>query len=177
MLRKNELTQIIEKLESSNSKDQAYFGIYFEDGVPTKSYISGNRQGLELFAALLLKASRDTVQILKTEDEVTLVDYTEDWIKGSTFVRFIQPFLKSRATLEDEYDLDDADKDFLDDTNDDFSPQIGRLSDEYEEDDDDDFDTNYSNFPRYGCLTLFVILLFSAVIGLITLVKWIFQLF
>lgn len=59
-MEKDELQQIIDRLEATHSKDDAYFGIFEYGGDPDESFIKANKQGLGLFAAELLKAaSRD----------------------------------------------------------------------------------------------------------------------
>lgn len=104
-MNKNELQQIIAELEESNSKDEAYFGIFQYGGGPEESFVKANRQGLELFAADLLKASRDAKSIVDDKDKtIYTLDFQEPWIdkNAHTFIQYIEPSIESRKHVEHE---------------------------------------------------------------------------
>ena len=63
-MNKEELQNIIDKLESENRKEKAYFGIFEYGSGPDESYIKADKQGLELFALEILKAARDSEELL-----------------------------------------------------------------------------------------------------------------
>ena len=82
-MERKELQEIINKLESSNSKDEALFGIINPGADPEDSIIEANTQGLELFAAELLKASRDKEYLkIRRNGSFQTLPHTEEWIQG-----------------------------------------------------------------------------------------------
>ena len=90
---KDELQIIIDQLESGNLKCDAQFGILEDRGSSHDSYIKANKEGLELFAAELLKASRDADAILASkENSGYAMGWREEWIDGAstTFVQYIE---------------------------------------------------------------------------------------
>ena len=100
---KDELQKIIDQLESGNSKDEAYFAIFQYGGGPDESFVKANKQGLELFAAEILKASRDADEIVgDKEKNIIPLDYEEEWIEGDTFVQYIEPTLEKRKKAKHE---------------------------------------------------------------------------
>lgn len=100
--KENDLNEIIDKLEKTNSKSDASFGIFQYGGGPDESYIKGNKQGLELFAAELLKASKDAEDIVSDkEKEIIPLEYEEGWIDGDIFIQYIQPSLEKREGLDE----------------------------------------------------------------------------
>lgn len=100
---KEELQKIITKLESENLEKDAYFGIFMYGGDSDESYIKANKQGLELFAANLLKASNEVNELLSSnEEEVYDLDF--DWIdeNSETIIQYIEPTLESGPTNNSE---------------------------------------------------------------------------
>ncbi|TAJ12589.1 hypothetical protein DMA11_12325 [Marinilabiliaceae bacterium JC017] len=98
-MEKEELQNIINLLETGNSKDDAYFGIFEYGGGSDESYIKANKQGLELFAADLLKASRDSEEIvLDNERDIYSLDYGEEWIddESGTFIQYVELIIEKR---------------------------------------------------------------------------------
>jgi hypothetical protein len=103
-LNKDELQKIIDQLESGNSKDEAYFGIFQYGGGPDESFVKANKQGLELFAADILKASRDADEIVgDKEKNIIPLEYEEEWLDGDTFVQYVEPTLEKRKKAKQEH--------------------------------------------------------------------------
>jgi hypothetical protein len=83
-LNKDELKAIIDQLETANSKDEAYFGIFQYGGGPDESFIKANKQGLELFAAAILRASRDADEIVVDKENNSIpLSYEESGLTGT----------------------------------------------------------------------------------------------
>jgi hypothetical protein len=103
-LDKEDLQKIIDQLESSNSKDEAYFGIFQYGSVPGESFVKANKQGLELFAVDILKASRDADEIVGDKEKTIIpLDCEEEWIEGDIVVHYIEPTLEKRKTEKHEH--------------------------------------------------------------------------
>lgn len=101
-MEKRLLQDIIDRLESTNSINDAYWGLFEYDGAGMN--IEANRQGLELFAARLLRASKDARQIVSSEEKDTiLLDHQEKWIDGELVIRGIKPILKNRDQIFREF--------------------------------------------------------------------------
>lgn len=91
-MNKEELNRIIELLENSNSKEEAYFSIQEYGGGPNESFIKANKDGLELYAAQLLKASLNSDEIINDEIKNLIpLEYEEGWIEGETFIHYVEP--------------------------------------------------------------------------------------
>lgn len=100
-LNKDNLQKIIDELEETNSKEDAYFGIFKYGNSPDKSYIKGNKQGLELYAAKLLKASRDVNEAVADKEKALIpVDFHETWLDGETKIQYIEPSIRSREQVK-----------------------------------------------------------------------------
>lgn len=100
-MKKEELNKIIESLESSNSVDDAHLAIYQYGGGPDESYAKANKEGLELLAVQLLKASRDFDEIVNDDEKnIILLDYEEDWLKGDVFIHYVEPVDKAGKPLK-----------------------------------------------------------------------------
>ncbi len=96
------LQDIIDRLESTNSINDAYWGLFEYDGAGIN--IEANRQGLELFAARLLRASKNARQIVSGKGKNTiLLDHQEEWIDGELVIRGIKPILKNRDQIFREF--------------------------------------------------------------------------
>lgn len=108
-MEETDLQKIINDLESTNSKDEAYFGVFMYGGGPEESYVKANRQGLELFAAELLKASRDTEKILESDEEsIALLAHDDDWVDDDShvFLEYVEPSTKVREEAKAELEAD-----------------------------------------------------------------------
>ncbi len=102
-MNKDELQKIIDQLESVNLKDEAYFGIFQYGGEQDESYIKANKQGLELFAINILKAARDSQDIINdTKKSIIPLDYQEEWIDGDTLAQYIEPIPETRKQIKTE---------------------------------------------------------------------------
>lgn len=97
-MNKEELNEIITKLESSNSESKGYFSISVYGGGMDEITTEANERGLELLAVQLLKAAiemKDTYvdgleMHSKEEDFIYL--YIEDfWYEGDIFINDIKP--------------------------------------------------------------------------------------
>ncbi len=84
------LKTIISELESRNEKEKAYFGFYQYGGGIDESCMKANRQGLELFACELLKASLESQSQKENKPELTKLD--TDWTdeNGDFFFDFVE---------------------------------------------------------------------------------------
>jgi len=102
-LNKEELQKIIEQLESTNSKDEAYIGIFQGGEEPHDLFVKANRQGLELYAVQLLKASRDSEEVINdTKRKFIYLDDNDEWIQGDMFIQYIEPNLEKREFVKFE---------------------------------------------------------------------------
>lgn len=102
-LTKEKLNKIIESLESSNLIDDAYLAIYQHGGGPDESFAKANKEGLELFAVELLKASRDFDEIVNdNEKNVIPFDYKGNWIEGDIFIQYVEPVDKEGKLIREE---------------------------------------------------------------------------
>jgi hypothetical protein len=91
-LTQEELTGIISKLEPVVSKDTALFEIYQYGGGPDESFIKANRQGLQLFAIELLKASLKVEQTLGDPTKSTIgIEHHEMLENGDIGIHYIEP--------------------------------------------------------------------------------------
>jgi len=104
-MKQEELDELINKLERSSSPTDAYFAIYQYGGGPDESYVKANKEGLELFAAQLLKASRDYDKIIvDKEKNIIPLNYTEQWIDGDIFIQYVEPTTeKGKLVKEEKY--------------------------------------------------------------------------
>jgi len=88
-LNKEEIKKIIDKIESFNSKDEAYFGIFDTGPVnQNEGFIKGNREGLSLFAIELLKAIQKKDDSGANEKSVFYsLDQKAEWIDERSVIR------------------------------------------------------------------------------------------
>lgn len=100
-MEKEELDRIIKKLESQNSKDIATFGLFYRDG-EDELHLKANKDGFELFAAELLKASRDSEKVIN-DSEKNYIDFgfNEKWIEGE-LIAYFKPIAENRDEVEPE---------------------------------------------------------------------------
>ena len=101
-MEKEELNRIIEKIENNNSKDKAFFGVHsMENG--DEAYIKANKNGLELFAVELLKASLKSDEIIEdSEKSIITFDPKEKWITGNIWIGYIEPKIEDRIDVKEE---------------------------------------------------------------------------
>lgn len=93
---KEDLNKIIEQLEKQSSKDKATFGLYFEDN-EDEMHIKANKDGFELFACELLKASRDSEDVIQNQEKNYIdIGFNEKWIEGE-LISYIKPISESRT--------------------------------------------------------------------------------
>jgi hypothetical protein len=103
-LEKEDLQIIIDELEASNSKEDAYFGIFNVSG-QDECFINANKQGLELFAADLLKASLRAEDLLaQNPKSVFPLSYDEDWMdeESDILIQYVEPSIEERKKTKAE---------------------------------------------------------------------------
>ncbi len=106
-----ELSRIVELLESSNVKDDAYFAMCQYGGGLDESYIKANKEGLHFFAIQLLKASKVIEDFDEDEKEqVVELESFEEWIKGDILIQHIVLIKEKREETNKEDDLGNNDK-------------------------------------------------------------------
>ena len=99
---KAELVKIIEKIKSENSKEKAFFGIYYLNN--EEDYIiKANKSGLELFAIELLEASNKFDEIIEHKEK-TIIPFNpnEKWIIGDVFISYIEPYFENRIDVKEK---------------------------------------------------------------------------
>ena len=106
-MKKEELQNVIDKLENACPNEKAYFGIFMYGGDPTESYIKANKEGLELFALEILKVAQDSEKLLKSDKDTSVFPegFKEDWIdnESSTFIQYVELTNEIRANVEEPY--------------------------------------------------------------------------
>ena len=103
-MEKGDLQTIIDQLASGNSKDEAYFAIFQYGGGPDESFVKANKQGLTLFAASILKASRDFDEVVVEGEKANIpLDYKEAWVDGDTFLYYVEPAPEKRENVTHEF--------------------------------------------------------------------------
>jgi hypothetical protein len=138
-----ELQKILDKFDEQDLKSNAVFGVFHNAGASDQSFIRANKEGLELFAIQLLKASRDAEKILSDKEKTLItLDYSEEWIdeNSDTIVQYIEPIaeklkMKSKADYKEGF----AEK-----------------------------------LIPFGCITILILLCIATLIGLKTILEWIF---
>lgn len=89
-----ELQKIIDQFDEEALKRNGIFGISQYGGGSEESFISANKEGLELFALQLLKSARDTENLLgQSENKYYSLSPEEEWIDqdSDTFIHYIEP--------------------------------------------------------------------------------------
>lgn len=82
--------------------DDAFFAMYQYGSGPDESFAKANKEGLELLAAKLLKASRDFDEIVNNDDkDVFLLDFDEDWIDGDIIIDYVEPVDKNKKEIRE----------------------------------------------------------------------------
>lgn len=144
MLTKEELQKIIDQFDEGELKRQGIFGISQFGGGSDESFISANKEGLELFALELLKSAREIENVLSDpEKSIIPFGYDEDWVdeNSDTFIHYVKP---------------SADKQKLDPKSEYISTFVEKL------------------LMQFGCGLIAIILVISLVVGLVTVFNWIF---
>ena len=140
-MNKEELNRIIELLENSNSKEEAYFAIQEYGGGPNESFIKANKDGLELYAAQLLKASLNSDEIINDEIKNLIpLEYEEGWVEGEIFIHYVEP-------------ID--------------GKEIDNEKEKYKE-------TFIDKLIPIGCITILLVIIVSAIVGVVSIFKWLF---
>ena len=100
-LENEELNNIIEQLENNASKENASFGLFYRDG-EDDMHLKANKDGFELFAAELLKASRDSEKIINNAEKKYIdFGFKEKWIEGE-LIAYIKPISENRNDIKEE---------------------------------------------------------------------------
>jgi hypothetical protein len=101
ILTKEQLKDFFSKLESENSKDIALFEINQYGGGPDESFVKANKEGLQLFALELLKASLRAEELATaTEKKVIHFEYEEMLANSDIGIHYIEPTLEKRKNDE-----------------------------------------------------------------------------
>lgn len=94
---KEELIDLISKLEPGVSKDTALFEIYQYGGGPDESFVKANQEGLQLFAIELLKASLKVEQTVSDPSKTSIqIEHEEILENGDIGIHYIEPTLEKR---------------------------------------------------------------------------------
>ncbi|MDR6967851.1 hypothetical protein J2X31_001865 [Flavobacterium arsenatis] len=99
---KEELQKIIDQFHEEVLREEAIFGIFQYGGASDESHVKANKEGIELFALKLLKASRD----LDDNSTLSIPFDDENWLdeNSDTFIHYIQfTTEKKKAKTEDSY--------------------------------------------------------------------------
>ena len=101
-MEKEELEKIILKIETENSKEKAFFGIHnIEAG--DELFIKANKSGLELFASELLRASKESQEIIENNQKNIIPFNPKDkWIVGDIWIAYIEPKQEDRIDIREE---------------------------------------------------------------------------
>ncbi len=97
-----ELQNIINKFDETELEKQAIWGIFQYGGGSDESFIKANKEGLELFALELLKASLESNKIIENnKNKIIHLDYYENWIyeNADTYLQYIE-LVKEKQTLK-----------------------------------------------------------------------------
>ncbi len=109
-----ELQNIINKFDENELKKQAIWGIFQYGGGSHESFIKANKEGLELFALELLKASYESKSVIENnQDKLIHLDYYGNWIyeDADTYLDYIKltdekpipkPKIEYKPTLADK---------------------------------------------------------------------------
>ena len=98
---KEELDNLINKLDTQISKDIALFEVNQYGGGLDESFIKANKEGLQLFALELLKASLKVDEIARaTEKKVIHFENEEILANSDVGIHYIKPTLEKRRNVE-----------------------------------------------------------------------------
>ncbi len=96
---KIELEKIIEKLEQNVSEENGTFGLYYRDG-EDECHIKANKDGFELFAIELLKASKNAESIIENKEKDYIpLGFNSKWLEGEVMIAYIKPILEKRGEM------------------------------------------------------------------------------
>lgn len=102
---KEELIKLVENLDEDSLKEQGIFGIYQYGGGPDESSIKANKEGLQLFALELLRASDKFDKGFKDKEEKLFsLDYHGNWFDQDSeiCIDFIEPSSKLRTAITEQ---------------------------------------------------------------------------
>lgn len=102
---KEELTNLIKNLDEESLKEYGIFGIYQYGGGPNESSIKANKEGLQLFALELLRASdKFNKGITENEEKLFSLDYNGNWLDqdSEVCIDFIEPSSKLRSEITEK---------------------------------------------------------------------------
>lgn len=139
-----ELQKIIEQFDEDELKKLGVFGIYQYGGGPEESFIKANKEGLELYALELLKCARETESILNNDNKRKL--YSLD-IEADFIDQNSQVFIHYIEPIAEKQNIDHS---------------VYHKS------------TVMDKLLPFGCLIIFIIILISIVVGLITMKNYFF---
>lgn len=107
MLTTEELQKIIDQFNEEELKRQGLFGISQYGGGSDESFIRANKEGLELFALELLKASIKIENVVSDPYKKNIpFEYDVDWIdeNSDTFIQYIEPIPREQnIKLKSDY--------------------------------------------------------------------------
>lgn len=142
-MKKEELINLLKNLDEDSLKELGIFGIYQYGGGPDESSIKANKEGLQLFALELLRASGKFDKGITDEEKLFSLDYHGNWLDKDSeiYIDFIEPTSKLRKAITEE-------KENLND-----------------------------KLISYGFVALFILIGFSALLGLIQILDFVISLF
>lgn len=138
-MKPQELQNLIKELDKPNPNEEAYLGIFLNDRNEDQAYLKANKKGLELVAALFLKASSE-VNTAKVKNEGVYLELnsSKSWFdkESELSIDFVE-IVGSKPESKPEY-----------------VPKW------------------YDSLSGYGCITIVVLILIAAIIGFVTIGKW-----
>lgn len=98
-MHKIELENIIEQLEQNVSEKNGTFGLYYREG-EDECHIKANKDGFELFAIELLKASKNAEEIIENKEKDYIpLGFNQKWLQGEVMIAYIKPILEKREEI------------------------------------------------------------------------------
>ncbi|CAM4442961.1 hypothetical protein [Flavobacterium terrigena] len=98
-MEKEELNKLIDKIESENPVEKAFFGLHSSD-YGESSYIKANKYGLELFAReLLIASSKSEENLNEYKDNVIEFSLNEKWLTSDIWINHIELKKEDRIDL------------------------------------------------------------------------------
>ena len=145
-MQNEEILRIIDDLQARNSYVDAVIGFHQYGGGPDESFIKANRQGLELFAAELLKAALETEKSAVQDQPAIYHLEMEEWTARKTEYHFGYIELQ-KAKRDDIFPSEDF-----------IQNRQSRLS---------------GTLTGFGCVLLILILGICCFIGILSVLRWI----
>lgn len=97
-----EVADFAARLTADTPPTEAYFGIFQYGGGSDESFIKANKQGLQLFAAKILRAAAQVDETLAHETKTIFPFEAEDedsWLDGDVFMAYVEPLVDRPAPL------------------------------------------------------------------------------